>query len=165
MNDPNIERKFIQLVNENQGIIHKICSLYCQDKDHRKDLFQEILIQLWQSYPSYRGEAKFSSWMYRVGLNVAIQDFRKVKKRHQFFFYTNEFKEQSDGMEMGQSEEKIGAMHRAIADLNRVEKAIIMLYLDGKSHQEIAEIVGIKQNYVRVKMSRIKTKLSQRVKK
>ncbi len=165
MNDPNIERKFIQLVNENQGIIHKICSLYCQDEEHRKDLFQEILIQLWQSYSSYRGEAKFSSWMYRVGLNVAIQDFRKVKKRHQFFFYTNEFKEQSDGMEMGQSEEKLGAMHRAIADLNRVEKAIIMLYLDGKSHQEIAEIVGIKQNYVRVKMSRIKTKLSQRVKK
>ena len=79
------EKEFTQRVNESQGIIHKVCRMYCDDEIHRKDLFQEIVLQLWKSYSSFRGESNFSSWMYRVALNVAIQDFRKEKKRKYLF--------------------------------------------------------------------------------
>jgi RNA polymerase sigma-70 factor (ECF subfamily) len=102
--------------------------------------------------------------MYRVAINVAIQDLRKIKKKQKLFFQTNQF---SDTLEEEKSEvqnEKLKLMHKAIADLNKVEKAIVMLHLDEKSNEEIAEIVGITQNYVRVKMNRIKIKLSKTVK-
>ena len=79
MENKNIEKKFSEKVFESQGIIHKVCRMYCDDDTHRKDLFQEIILQLWKSYPSFKGESKFSTWMYRVALNVGIQDFRKEK--------------------------------------------------------------------------------------
>jgi RNA polymerase sigma-70 factor (ECF subfamily) len=139
--------------------------MYCDNEEHRKDLFQEILIQLWKSYPSFRGDSKFSTWMYRVAINVAIQDLRKTRKKQQFFFQTNQFKDTSEEKKSEVQNEKLKLMHSAIAKLNKVEKAIVMLHLDEKSNEEIAEIVGTTQNYVRVKMNRIKIKLSKTVKK
>jgi len=159
----DLEKIFIKKVTESQGIIHKVCRIYCDDDEHRKDLVQEILIQLWKSYPSFRGESKFSSWMYRVALNVAVQDFRKVKKQKLIFFQTNEFKENLEQNDTSFEDEKLKQMHDAIANLDKVEKAIIMLFLESKSNQEIAEIVGITQNHVRVKMNRIKIKLAKKV--
>lgn len=156
-----LEKEFAKRVQESQGIIHKVSRIYCDNEEHRKDLFQEILIQLWKSYPSFRGNAKFSTWMYRVALNVAIQDLRKTKKRQQLFFQTNQFKDASEEQKSEVQDEKLKLMHSAIAELNKVEKAIVMLHLDEKSNKQIAEIVGITQNYVRVKMNRIKTKLSK----
>lgn len=101
--------------------------------------------------------------MYRVAINVAIQDLRKNKKKQQLFFQTNQFKDTSDEKKSEVQDEKLKLMHKAIAGLNKVEKAIVMLHLDEKSNEEIAEIVGITQNYVRVKMNRIKTKLSKTI--
>ncbi len=150
-------------MTQSQGIVHKICKMYCDNEEHRKDLFQDILIQLWQSYPSFRGDSKFSSWMYRVALNVAIQDFRRIKKRTILFFHTNEFKEDSDLNTHSLEDKRLKQMYTAIASLNKIEKAVVMLYLEGKSNEEIAEIVGITQNYVRVKMNRIKIKLAKNV--
>lgn len=164
-NNAHLEQEFSGRVQESQGVIHKVSRMYCDNEEHRKDLFQEILIQLWKSYPSFRGDSKFSTWMYRVALNVAIQDLRKVKKKQQLFFQTNLFKETSEEKKSEEQDEKLKLMHQAIADLNKVEKAIVMLHLDDKSNDEIAEIVGITQNYVRVKMNRIKTKLSKTVNK
>jgi len=158
------KQEFSKLIQESQGIIHKVSRMYCDNEEHRKDLFQEILIQLWKSYPSFRGEAKFSTWMYRVALNVAIQDFRKVKKNRTLFLQTNTFKETLEETKPEGPNEKLNLMHAAIAKLNKVEKAIVMLHLEEKSNKEIAEIVGITQNYVRVKMNRIKIKLSKTVK-
>lgn len=163
-NDP-LEIEFSKRIEESQGIIHKVSRMYCDNEEHRKDLFQEILIQLWKSYPSFRGNSKFSTWMYRVALNVAIQDLRKTKKKQQLFFQTNQFKDTSEENKSEVRDEKLKLMHEAIAGLNKVEKAIVMLHLDEKSNEEIAEIVGITQNYVRVKMNRIKTKLSTTIKK
>ncbi len=165
MKTTNQEQEFSKRVKESQGIIHKVCRMYCDNEEYRKDLFQEILIQLWKSYPSFRGDSKFSTWMYRVAINVAIQDFRKAKKKRQLFFQTNIFKESLEGNSKEFQDEKMGLMHQAIANLNDVEKAIVMLHLDEKSNEEIAEIVGISQNYVRVKMNRIKTKLSKNINK
>tara|TARA_R110002072_G_scaffold106447_2_gene232483 strand:+ start:27272 stop:27775 length:504 start_codon:yes stop_codon:yes gene_type:complete len=158
------EEEFSRRIQESQGIIHKVSRMYCDNEEHRKDLFQEILIQLWKSYPSFRGDSKFSTWMYRVAINVAIQDLRKTKKKQKLFFQTNQFKDTSEEKKSEIQSEKLKLMHSAISKLNKVEKAIIMLHLDEKSNEEVAEIVGITQNYVRVKMNRIKTKLSKIVK-
>ncbi len=163
MEKKDLEKIFTERITQSQGIIHKVCRMYCDDLEHRKDLFQEILIQLWKSYPSFRGDSKFSSWMYRVTLNVAIQDLRKVKKQKLLFFQTNQFKENSEQYDSSFEDEKLKQMHKAIANLDKVEKAIIMLYLENKNNEEIAEIVGITQNYVRVKMNRIKIKLAKNV--
>lgn len=165
MSDEQLEIEFSKRIQESQGIIHKVSRMYCDNEEHRKDLFQEILIQLWKSYPSFRGDSKFSTWMYRVAINVAIQDLRKTKKKQQLFFQTNQFRDASEETKSEGQSEKLKLMHKAIADLNKVEKAIVMLYFDEKSNEEIAEIVGITQNYVRVKMNRIKTKLSKKVNK
>ena len=165
MTNKSLEKIFSEKVIDSQSIIHKVCRIYCDDPEHRKDLYQEILIQLWKSFSSFRNESKFSTWMYRVALNVAIQDLRKVKKKQQLFFQTNRFKDISEEKKSNLQDERLKLMHTAIANLNKIEKAIVMLHLDEKSNEEIAEIIGITQNYVRVKMNRIKTKLSKTVKK
>lgn len=156
------QREFVNLVTASQGIIHKVCRLYCQDEEHRKDLFQEILVQLWQSFPSYRGDAKFSTWMYRVALNTAIQDFRKEKNQKLLLFESYDFKDTAEP-EAQLNSDRLQELHRAISELDKVEKAIIMLHLEETPNEEIAAIVGISQNYVRVKMTRIRKKLSQKL--
>ena len=161
--EKGIEKEFVQRVNESQGIIHKVCRLYCDDETHRKDLFQEIVLQLWKSYSSFRGESKFTSWMYRVALNVAIQDL-KEKKRKYLFLESFEFKEPTALPQNDYKDERIEALYKAISKLDKIEKAIIMLHLDDIPNDEIAEIVGISQNYVRVKMTRIRTKLAKIIK-
>ena len=158
------EKEFIRLVDESQGIIHKVCRMYCDDEIHREDLFQEIVLQLWKSYPSFKGESKFSSWMYRVALNVAIQDFRKEKKRRFIFLEQLEFKEPASAPKNELKDERIEALYKAISNLDKIERAIMLLHLDEVPNEEIAEIVGITQNYVRVKMTRIRKKLVKTIK-
>ncbi len=157
------ENQFVKNVNESQGIIHKVCRMYCDDQTHREDLFQEIVLQLWKSYSTFRGDSKFSSWVYRVALNVAIQDFRKEKKRKYLFLESFEFKEPSTLPQNNFKDERIKTLYQAISKLNKIERAIMMLHLDEIPNDEIAEIIGITQNNVRVKMSRIRTKLSETI--
>ena len=156
-----LQKEFIEQVMASQGIIHKVCGMYCDDEEDRRDLFQEILIHLWKSYPSFRGEAKFSTWMYRVGLNVAIQHFRKSKKKKEDTVLPESFDDMPHIEADDIPEEEIRLLHKAIGQLNDVEKAIVMLYLEEVPDDEIADIIGISQNYVRVKMTRIKAKLKK----
>lgn len=149
------------MVTQSQGIIHKVCNIYCQDREHRKDLFQEILIQLWKSFKSFKGEAKFSTWMYRVSLNVALQYVRKENRSPSKVALSDELTNLSDFSSDDHYEEDLQLMYQAINQLNDIEKAIIMLYLEDKGNDEIAEIVGISQNYVRVRMNRSKEKLKK----
>jgi RNA polymerase sigma-70 factor (ECF subfamily) len=162
--EKKIENEFTHLVNEYQGIIHKVCRMYCDDQTHREDLFQEIVLQLWKSYPSFKRQSKFSTWMYRVALNVAIQDFRKEKKRKYLFLESFEFKEPTSTPDNDYKDDQIKALYKAISQLDKIEKAIMMLHLDEVPNDEIADIVGITQNYVRVKMTRIRTKLAEKIK-
>jgi len=158
------EKAFLERINQSQGIIHKVCRLYCDEEEHRKDLFQEILINLWKSYHTFRGDAQFSSWMYRVALNVAIQDFRKVKKRKLLLFEAYEFDDQENNRWQTEMEnEQFRAMYNAIGQLDKLDKAIVLLHLEGQTNEEIGNIVGITTNYVRVKMNRIKKKLSKKL--
>jgi RNA polymerase sigma-70 factor (ECF subfamily) len=127
-----------------------------QDK---QDLFQEIIIQVWKSYPGFRGESKFSTWLYRIALNTAISDLRKQKKR----VTARDAEAFSFSLEAGsydsEQEEQFRQLHAAIGQLTEVEKALVMLYLEDKSYDEMEEILGINQNNLRVKMNRIKEKL------
>lgn len=155
------EQEFVKKVTESQGIVHKVCGMYCDNEEDKKDLFQEILIQLWKSYPSFRGDSKFSSWMYRVGLNVAISNLRKTKTKKEDSTLPDSFDNISrENDEQSLSLEK-GLLREAIQQLNEIEKGIMMLYLEEKANDEIAEIMGITQNNVRVKMNRIRTKLKE----
>lgn len=161
MRSDKLEKEFIERITQSQGIIHKVCGIYCKDEEHRKDLFQEVLIQLWKSYPSFRGDSKFSTWMYRVGLNVAIQDFKKSKRKPQEVLLSSDFQNIPNIPKDDSFYEDMKLLYRAIDGLNKIEKAIVMLYLEDKNNEEIAEITGITQNYVRVKMNRIKLKLKK----
>ncbi|HET9057542.1 MAG TPA: RNA polymerase sigma factor [Chitinophagaceae bacterium] len=152
---------FIKLVNENSNLIHKVCYLYCQSVSDRQDLFQEIVIQLWKAYGSFRGESKFSTWLYRIALNTAISAYRKSQKN--IFVNTVNFfpEELPDVVFDYEKEEKLKQLYTAVSRLTEIEKAIVMLYLDDKSYEEMESILGINQNTLRVKMSRIKDKLRQ----
>lgn len=156
-----MEKEFLEIIRKNQGIIHKVCNIYCDDQEDKNDLFQEIVAQLWKSYPSFRKESKFSTWMYRVALNTAITTFKKTKRRpDQNRLSDNNF-EIKDETYNSEIEDDIKKLHRAVAQLTGVEKSIVLLYLESKKYEEIAEITGITQNYVRVKMNRIKKKLKK----
>ena len=152
------EKNFINLINEHQGLIHKVCIMYENDQDARNDLFQEIVLQLWKSFPSFRGEAKITTWMYRIALNTAISGFRK-QTRH---IKTEDLREVhmniSDAWGDDQ-EENFQRLQWAIRQLTEIERAMIMMALEEIPYDEIAETVGITQNNVRVRMNRIREKI------
>ena len=159
-----MEKEFLQIITENQGIIHKVCSIYCDMEEDRRDLFQEILVQLWKSFPSFRYESKFSTWMYRVAINTAITAYKKESKRGKSSPLGKEILSVVDDSYDFEYEENIKKLYSAISQLTSIEKSIILLYLEDKPYEEIAEITGITQNYVRVKMNRIKKKLETIIK-
>ncbi len=146
-------------LENNQNIVHKVCTLYTNDRDSHKDLFQEITIQLWKAYPKFRGDSKFSTWMYRVALNTAITLYRKSKKRIRTQDYESViFKIKSDEYDP-KEEEELKLMYTAVKQLGDIEKALVFLYLEDKDYREISETLGITEVNARVKMNRIKNKL------
>ncbi|WP_411031765.1 RNA polymerase sigma factor [Spongiimicrobium sp. 3-5] len=154
-----LEHRFVTELQDNQNIVHKVCSLYTNDRDSHKDLFQEITIQLWKAYPKFRGESKFSTWMYRVALNTAITLYRKSKKQIRTQDYDSViFKIQANEYDETQ-EQQLKLMYNAVKQLGDIDKALVFLYLEDKDYNEIAETLGITEVNARVKMNRIKTKL------
>ncbi|MEX0274132.1 MAG: RNA polymerase sigma factor [Flavobacteriaceae bacterium] len=154
-----LEHTFVTELESNQNIVHKVCSLYTHDRDSHNDLFQEITVQLWKAYPKFRGEAKFSTWMYRVALNTAITLYRKQKRRIQTQDYDSViYKIKAD--EYDDTEEKqLKLMYDAVRQLGDIDKALVFLYLEDKNYTEIANTLGITEVNARVKMNRIKKKL------
>ncbi|MGB5944136.1 MAG: sigma-70 family RNA polymerase sigma factor [Leeuwenhoekiella sp.] len=159
--NPELEEQFVALFQENQNIAHKICRLYTNDRDSHNDLFQEITIQLFKAFPKFRGDAKFSTWMYRVALNTAITLYRKSKKRVKTQDFDGVmFKIASEDYD-DTVEEQLKLMYAAIKQLNDIDKALIFLYLEDKPYSEISEALGITEVNARVKMNRVKGKLKQ----
>ena len=154
-----MEKQFLEIVLNNQGIIHKVCSIYCDNEEDRNDLVQEILAQLWKSFPSFRNESKFTTWMYRVALNTAITSFKKYKRQPDRTPLSIQNLQIADEIVSSDTEDHIRLLRDAVSKLTGIEKSIILLYLENNSYEDIAEITGITQNYVRVKMNRIKKKL------
>ena len=151
------EKKFVNLINEHQGLIHKVCIMYENDLEIRNDLFQEIVLQLWRSFPSFRGEAKITTWMYRIALNTAISGFRKGTRK----IKTEDLREVHFNISdySGEDEENLQKLQLAIRQLNEIDRAMIMMALEEVPYEEIADTIGISQNNVRVRMNRIREKL------
>jgi RNA polymerase sigma-70 factor (ECF subfamily) len=153
------EKQFEQHIKENELLIYKVCRMYAYTTADREDLFQEIVIQLWNAYPKFRGESKFSTWLYRVSLNTAISGLRKKKD----FIESREPAELPERIdaETAEHEEELVQLYAAMDRLSQLEKAIVMLYMEDRSYEEMEEIIGISQGNLRVKMNRIKEKLRQ----
>lgn len=154
-----LEHKFVTELENNQNIVHKVCSLYTNNRDAHNDLFQEVTIQLWKAYPKFRGDSKFSTWMYRVALNTAITLYRKSKKRVRTQDYDSViFKIKANEYD-DTEEQQLSLMYKAVKQLGDIDKALVFLYLEDKDYGEIAETLGISEVNARVKMNRIKKKL------
>lgn len=146
---------FLGLLRQHEGILHKICRLYRDTLEDREDLFQEIVYQLWKSYPSFQGQAKLSSWIYRIALNTALASFRKKTPQVSY----RDALPDNIAIPAPVLTEQQEQLFQALQQLSDAEKAIITLYLEDLTYQEIAVITGIDVNYVGVKLNRIKTKL------
>lgn len=159
-----MEHLFVEMINRHRGIIYKVCNLYGLDQEDKNDMFQEIVLQLWKAFPSFRQESKQSTWMYRIALNNAITNFRKTSKRpDRRRISADEFQIPDLGA-YPEEDEQMSALKRAINCLTEVEKAIILLYLEEKSYEEISQIIGISKSNVGVRISRIKIKLEKIIK-
>ncbi len=152
------QQRFIGLINAHQGLIYKVCFMYESDADARNDLFQDIVLQLWKSFGSFRGEAKITTWMYRIALNTAISGYRKQRRTPQ----TEDIQEMHFNISEQAADDRREDMQKlqwAIRQLSEVERAMIMMALEEVPYEEIAETIGITQNNVRVRMNRIREKL------
>ena len=139
----DLEHKFLIAFEAHQNIVHKICTLYAKDRDSHHDLFQEISIQLWKAYPKFRGDSKFSTWMYRVSLNTAITLYRKSKRQIDTQdFESLSFKIKSEEYD-DTTEQQLKLMYDAVKKLNDIDKALVFLYLEDKSYREISGTLGI----------------------
>lgn len=159
--EKELEHQFVSNLERDQNIVHKICRIYTNDQSSHNDLFQEITIQLWKAYPKFRGEAKFSTWMYRVALNTAITLYRKKKRGIQTQDYDSvHFRIKVDEYD-DETEQHLSLMYNAVKELNDIDKALVFLYLENKNYKEISETMGISEVNARVKMNRIKKKLKK----
>ena len=156
-----LEKKFLSDFEKNQNIVHKVCRIYTTNQDQHNDLFQEIAIQVWKNYSKFRGEAKFSTWMYRVALNTAISLYRKSSRS----IKTQDFSDVSFKIESvdydDTKDQQLKALYTGIRELSDIEKALIFLYLEDKPYKEIAITLGITEVNARVKMNRAKDKLKK----
>jgi RNA polymerase sigma-70 factor (ECF subfamily) len=151
---------FTELIAKHQNIIHKICNVYRDTEDDRKDLFQEVVYQIWKSYDSFSGQSKITTWIYRIALNTAIAPFRqgkhKMRKNQVDLEATLHLADESAAPYRN---EEAQILYLAISRLNEVEKALTVLYLEEYSYKEIAEVMGISVTNVGVKLNRVKNKL------
>ena len=154
---------FLVQLEEHKLIIYKICNSYCKNVSDRDDLVQEISYQLWKSFRHFNGSVKFSTWMYRVALNVAITFYRKTKTNEAIIQLGETDAEIEDSKEnTGELEKNINTLQQFINELKVLDKALMILYLEEKTYREISEILGITETNVATRISRIKDKLKQR---
>lgn len=154
---------FLSIVQSNKGILYKISNSYCKNVEDRKDLVQEIIVQLWKSFDDYDDNFKHSTWIYRIALNVAISFYRKENSRKKISTPLTDgiirFPD-NDGFE--DKETDLGILQRMISQLKDLDKALMLLYLEEKSHKEISQIIGISETNVATKINRIKNSFKQK---
>ncbi|MCL2246432.1 MAG: sigma-70 family RNA polymerase sigma factor [Lentimicrobiaceae bacterium] len=158
MDNSYIEKTFIEMIQQHERLIYKVCSMYLSEEFPMADLYQEVVYNLWKSFPKFRNESSISTWIYRIALNVCITGMRKELRRPQHVSIV-EFEEHFIAPES--MEEELKEMYKLIHSLKTLERAIILLYLEEKSYQEIADITGLTLNNVAVKINRIKEKLKK----
>lgn len=164
MSNPT-ETTFLKLINRHKGILYKASRIYADSVEDREDLQQEILIQLWKSYQNFKGNSEFSTWMYRVAINTAITYLKKEKQRssnhtdvpHHFDVQQEDYNPTKD--------RQLEIFYSAVQELNPLEKAVIFYFMEGMSHKEIGNNLGLSEGNARVKLNRTKEKIQQIIKK
>ena len=154
-----LDKDFVELISNHQKLVHKVCNVYCYTIEDRKDLFQDIVLQLWRSYPSFKGRSSLSTWMYRVALNTAITQQRKKKTQ---MVPLEQVPDQEPVADDQQNDHSL--LKALINELDKIDKSLILLYLEQKNYKEIAEIMGLSKTNVSVKLVRIKKKLAKKFK-
>ncbi len=157
------QKKFVELISKNEGILYKVTSIYSNGQVDQQDLYQEVVFQLWKSYGSFQNKAKFSTWLYRVAMNTAVSFLRKGKRKPTEIPISEAVLDRVDCQDQA-VEEKIKLLYAYIAELNDVDKGIVFLYLEDKTYEEIAEITGISLSNVATRLSRAKQKMKNRSK-
>lgn len=157
METKQLEKEFLDMIAAQKRIIYKVCYIYAKDRDDLNDLFQEVVLNLWKGYPHYRGNGKQSTWVYSIAMKTCITFLRRLSVRPQTIPMTVDV----DGMtaEGGEWAEQLQELYLHISQLGKLERALVFLWLEERSYQEMAEILGISKANVAVKLNRTKEKL------
>ncbi|MFY9607732.1 MAG: sigma-70 family RNA polymerase sigma factor [Blastocatellia bacterium] len=153
------ERGFLALLGRHEQLINKVVRIYAVDLENRRDLYQEIVYQLWRSFGSFKGESSISTWLYRVALNTAITSLRKSKKVPEHTELDDQFITTPGSFDISDRSEQVQQLYSAIRSLGEVDRALVILYLEELSYKEISEVLGLTEDNVGVKLNRIKTRL------
>ncbi len=155
------EKDFLQLIQQHELLVFKVVNVYAVHTEDKKDLFQEIVLQAWHAYERFEGKSKASTWLYRVALNTAINHQRKKRSRPDLVFPEILLHHPAEQLDHTQKEQ-YKLLQQMIGDLPKLDKALILLYLEDKSYKEIAEIMGISASNVGTKVNRIKERLKKK---
>ena len=157
----DLSQQFHELLERHRKIVFKVAASYCRHPEDRADLAQEIAAQLWRAFPAYDGQRTFSTWMYRIALNVAISFLRNNRNREQHSVPLDEQLHDTvgDRGDTLEADEQVRILHRCIAQLDGLNRALLLLYLDEKSYREIADILGISETNVATKIGRLKQRI------
>ena len=158
------EDEFVRFIKQYEGVIFKITTMYTDNRDDQKDLYQDVVYQLWKSFDSFRAESKISTWMYRIALNTALTRLKKSKRLGNAVSIDKVVMQQTENYNP-EFEEKLKLLYAHIKQLNVLEKGLMLLLLEGKKYEEIAEITGLSPSNVGTKISRIKQKLKHQITK
>lgn len=159
MNKEDLEKPFIALITEYQRIIYKVCYVYAMDDYTLEELYQETVINLWKAFPKFRGDSKVTTWVYRIAMNTCISYIRKSSIRPATIPIT--FHLETTLPDEDERNAYLRELYRMISQLDKLERALILLWLEDKSYKEIADIMGITKNNVAVKLNRVKEKLKK----
>lgn len=156
------KKLFLETMGQHKGILYKVARAYCPNEDDRQDLIQEMMIQIWQSIHKYNHQFKISTWLYRISLNVAISFYRKNTARIDRYTVLSEQSAQLPNEDKIEIEQQLNILEQFISELKEIDKALMILYLDDRSHAEIAGVLGMSVSNVGTKIGRIKDKLKTR---
>lgn len=157
MKQHDLEQQFLSLIEENKKTIYKVSLMYADDNEHQQDIYQDIVLNLWTAFPKFRGDSKDSTWVYRIALNTCISELRRKKSKPLTTPLTYDLEQLMD--DDSAYRQQVRELYQLINRLTELERAIILLWLDEKSYDEIAVILGISKSNVGVKITRIKEKL------
>lgn len=150
-----VDKQFVKMIQDNEGIIFKVASFYASNEYPLGDLYQEIVFNIWKSYPTFRGESKVSTWIYRIALNTCISFFRRKKVNLDYIDIEIDIPDETE------RSDDIAKLYRMIDRLGKMEKALVLLYLEDKPYKEISEITGLTLTNVATRLSRVKQKLKE----
>ncbi|MBR2777471.1 MAG: sigma-70 family RNA polymerase sigma factor [Prevotella sp.] len=158
METKELEKEFLEMIEAQKRTIYKVCYMYANDQDDLNDLFQETVLNLWKSFPHYRGDSTYSTWVYRIAMNTCITFLRHSSARPQTVPMTAQVANLEADSE---TTEQLRELYKLINQLGKLERALILLWLEERSYQEMADILGISKANVAVKLTRIREKLKR----